>query len=197
MLLRVIRLPVFAAFLVLAVVSTARAGVTVTRTLRVDPERLPAVGPLDLPDGQSLARVEVIAVECAEDGARAPANIPVRIGYQGFQRGRHLAWLELPDGCGLPPEHSRHAMQLRVRLDLEPSTRCSLPRERVVPDWDEAGGPPRGSAAGSHRRENAAEAVGTPADAPRTLSASRAGAPAPFRPTQVPSLLGSPVAYLI
>src|SRR5258706_2574727 len=161
MLLRLIRPRIVPSILALALVSTARAGVTVSRTLQVDPDRLPAAGPLELPAGERIARVQVISLECAEDGARAPAGVTVRVGYQGFQRGRHLAWLELPDGCGLPPEHSRHAMQLRVRLDLEPSTRCSLPRERVVPDWDEAGGPPRGSAVGSHRPENAAEAVGT------------------------------------
>src|ERR1043166_9244949 len=102
MLLRVIRLPVFTALLVLAFVSTARAGVIVTRSLKVDPDRLPAVGPLDIPDGQRIARVEVVSLECANDGARAPADLVVRIGYVGFQRGRHLAWLELPNGSGLP-----------------------------------------------------------------------------------------------
>ncbi|HEY6195601.1 MAG TPA: C25 family cysteine peptidase [Candidatus Eisenbacteria bacterium] len=177
--------------------SPARAVVTVTRTLQVDPDRLPAAGPLDLPDGQRITRVEVVSLECAEDGARAPAGITVRIGYQGFQRGRHLAWLELPDGCGLPAGHARHAMELRVRLDLEPSTSAPLPRERVVPDWEDAGGPPPASAERSQGRTHAAEAVGTPADAPRAVPLPRPDAATPFRPTQVPSLLGSPVAYLI
>src|ERR1043166_4429674 len=197
MLLRVIRLPGFAALLLLALGRPARAVVTVTRTLQVDPGRLPAAGPLDLPDGQRITRVEVVSLECAEDGARAPAGITVRIGYQGFQRGRHLAWLELPDGCGVPAGHARHAMELRVRLDLEPSTSAPLPRERVVPDWEDAGGPPRASAERSQGRTHAAEAVGTPADAPRAVPLPRPDAATPFRPTQVPSLLGSPVAYLI
>jgi hypothetical protein len=180
-----------------ALVSTARADSALTRTVLVDPDRLPAVGPVELPVGEKLVRLEVISLECAEDGARAPAGIAVRVGYQGFERGRHLAWLELLDGCGLPVEHARHAARLRVVLHLEPSPTIPLPRERVVPEWEEAGGPPRANAVDSRRWANPAERSGPGAQAGRTASAPLASAPTPFRPTQVPSLLGSPVDYLI
>src|ERR1051326_109335 len=143
MLLRVIRLPGLAALLLLALVSPARAVVTVTRTLQVDPDRLPAAGPLDLPDGQRITRVEVVSLECAEDGARAPAGITVRIGYQGFQRGRHLAWLQIPDGCGLPAGHARHAMELRGGVRLQPTPTAPPPPQRRGPAPGGAGGAAR------------------------------------------------------
>jgi peptidase C25-like protein/VCBS repeat protein/flagellar hook capping protein FlgD len=198
--------------LALALVSTARAGVTLTRTVRVDPDHLPATEPFEIPAGERLAGVDAISLECAEDGARAVAGVSVRVGYQGFERGRHLAWLELPDGCGLPLEHARHAMQLRVLLHLEPSAAGPVPRERVVPEWEPRGGPPRARAAESRMPANAADGSGAQADAgpigspplrspplrsPPLSSPPRPGAPAPFLATQVPSLLGSPVAYLI
>ena len=188
MLPRVLRLLVTSSVLALALSSTAaRAADTVTRTLRVDPDRAPGVGPVEIPVDQRIARAEVIAIECAADGARAPAGTIVRVGYQGFQRGRHVAWLELPDGCGMPVEHARHALQLQVVLSLEPCGAVPVPRERVVPDWEDGGGPPRARAAEARARTDAASVAPAP----------RPEAPAPFRPTQVPSLLGSPVAYLI
>ena len=195
--LRMTRLLTAASILALALSSAARASVTVTRTLRLDPDHLPAAGPFEIPAGERIARVEAISLECSEDGARAPSGISVRVGYQGFERGRHVAWLELPDGCGLPVEHARHAMQLRVLLDLEPSPTRPASRERMVPDWEDGDGPPRARAAGSSTPADAAGTFDMEADAGRTEFAPRSRAPAPFRPTQVPSLLGSPVAYLI
>jgi hypothetical protein len=187
-----------AAFLVaVALVGTARADVTLTRTIAVDPDRLPAVGPVELPIGERIVRLEVVSIECVEDGARAPAGTAVRVGYQGFERGRHLAWLELPDGSGLPIEHARHPARLRVVLHLEPSSTTPLPRERVVPEWEEAGGPPRAIAANSGQWASSIGGSVPPTEAGRTASSPRAAAPTPFRPTQVPSLLGSPVDYLI
>src|SRR5712671_7381133 len=113
--------------LALALVGTARADVTMTRTLQVDPARLPGAGPIELPAGERLVGVEAISVECAQDGARTPAGTKVRVGYQGFERGRHLAWLELPDGSGLTVEHAGHVVQLRVLLHLEPSPAGPVP----------------------------------------------------------------------
>src|SRR5688572_17513924 len=101
MLLRVIRHLVVASVIALALVSIARAGVTLDRTLRVEPDRLPAAGPIELPAGKRAARVSVVSLECAEHGARAPAGVAVQLGYQGFERGRAIAWLELPAGSGL------------------------------------------------------------------------------------------------
>src|SRR6266516_1434249 len=98
----------WAPFIVLlALASTARAGVTVTRTLLVDPDRLPATGPIEIPAGERLAGVEAVSLECTQDGAHVAGGLRVRVGYQGFERGRHVAWLELPDGTGLPIEHAQ------------------------------------------------------------------------------------------
>ncbi len=154
---------VAACVLVLLLVSNARAGVSVTRTLQVDAERLPVAGPIELPAGQRIARAEVVSIECALDGARANAAARVRVGYQGFERGKSFAWLDLPDGSGLPAGHEQHSVRLQVRLALERTRANPLLRERAD-------------------------------SAPHSTLDRRA---APFRPTQVPSLLGSPVDYLI
>src|SRR5580765_5542607 len=160
----------------LALVSTAHAGVTVTRVVQVAPERPNVTGTIELPVDMRLTRADLVSLECAVDGVRAPAGTALRIGYQGFERGRHVAWLELPDGSGLPAEHAGHAATLRVRLQLERSDARPLARERVVEDWERGGG----------------------LRSARAMASSAPGnAPAPFKPTQVPSLLGSPVEYLI
>src|SRR6185436_3756266 len=116
MLLRLTRHLVAVSLLALVLVSLARAGVTVDRTLRIEPDRLPSAGPIEIPLGERVARVTVVSIECAEDGARAPVGATIRLGYQGFERGRASAWLELPSGSGLPVEHAQHALKLRVRL---------------------------------------------------------------------------------
>jgi hypothetical protein len=167
-----------ACVLTLSLVSIARAGVSVTRTVQVEPEHSPVAGPIEVPSGERIARAEVISLECAVDGVRAPAGTRVRIGYRGFERGKSLAWLELPDGSRLPAEHNQHAVRLQVRLELEHTGTIPVARERVVPDWE-------ASARSIHARPAPSAA------SPRTPRAE------PYRPTQVPSLLGSPVAYLI
>ena len=173
-----------------ALVSPTRAGLSMTHSFAIDPESRPASLRVEIPADQVVAGARLIALECVSDGARAPLSATARVGYQGFERGRHVAWLELPEERWLPAEHDAHPTRLTVQLELEPSTERPVPRERVVPEWWEGGRPtyamigssraiqgPDGSAAGSgpmsHRRSE------------------------PFKPTQVPSLLGSPVAYLI
>src|SRR5512134_3522074 len=116
MLLRVIRHPIAAALLCLAIASSARAGVPVTHTLQLDPDQPPTIGPIEIPSGERIARVQVVSLECAEDGVRAPADVAVRVAYQGFERGRHVAWLALPDGRGLSVDHARHAVRVQVLL---------------------------------------------------------------------------------
>ncbi|MGH7731334.1 MAG: C25 family cysteine peptidase [Candidatus Eiseniibacteriota bacterium] len=161
-----------------------------TRTLEVDPEPGPATVQMEIPHDQVVARVQVIALECAVDGARAPLGVTAHVSYQGFQDGRHLAWLELPEGRGLPPEHGTHKARVTVRLGLEPSAARPVVRERAV--WWERGGTPGDAAA---RPQPAGHA--TDRSAPRASSSPRGRQAEPFLPTQVPSLLGSPVAYLI
>ena len=160
--------------LALALANTVHAGVTVTRVVQIQPERPNVTGTIELPVDMRIARAELVSLECAVDGARAPVSTALRVGYQGFERGRHVAWLELPDGPGLAAGHATHALTLRVRLDLERSDARPLARERVVAEWENG------------LRRAATVESGAPDKAP-----------APFKPTQVPSLLGSPVEYLI
>src|SRR5262245_15905434 len=185
---------VAACALALSLVGSARAGVSVTRTLQVDPEHLPAVGPIEVPDGERILRAEVISLECAVDGVRAPAGTRVRMRHQGFLRGQGLAWLELPDGSGLPAGHEQHAARMQVRLELEHTGTIPVPRERVVPEWEESSG---SRTATSQAQVNASATLTRPPAAEPTRSSSPRPRAEPFRPTQVPSLLGSPVAYLI
>src|ERR1041385_5640262 len=121
MLLRVTRHLGVVFLLVLSLAGTARAGVRAMRTRQVDADRLPAAGPLEIPPGERLVRAEVVSLECAEDGARAPAGIAVRVGYQGFERGQRLAWLELPEGTGLPAEHPGNGCRFAAPPNPSPS----------------------------------------------------------------------------
>jgi hypothetical protein len=98
---------------------------------------------------------------------------PVRLGYQGYQRGRHLAWVEVtPLRWSAVSGRLERVSRLTVRLVLEPTSERPLVHERVA-------------TLGGVRSLRSA----------RSAASSRA--PRAFRPTQIPSLLGSPVAYVI
>src|SRR5262245_50546238 len=169
-----------------ALAAPAHAGIPATRTLEVTPGGASRTARMEIPVDQVVARVTAIDLVCAVDGARAAAPVTARLGYQGFERGRHLAFLELPQGTGLPAGHEEHAAHLQVRIELEPSLVRPVPRERVVPEWEESGG--RLRTASTLRAGDGAAAEG---------SASGNRRAQPFLPSQVPSLLGSPVDYLI
>jgi peptidase C25-like protein/VCBS repeat protein len=181
-----------ASLLAWALVGPAWAGPSMTRTLEVAAESGPATVQMEIPPELEVARAQAIALECAVDGARASASVMVRVGYQGFQRGRHLAWLELPEGRGLPAGHDAHAARLTVQLELEPSAARPVARERAVSEWWEGGGRPADAAFRSSQAARAPDGSATGAG-----PTSRRRGPEPFQPTQVPSLLGSPVAYVI
>lgn len=155
-----------ASLLALAMAGPAHAGSSMSRTLEIGPASGAAL--LEIPVDQRITGTRAASIECAVDGARAA--VTVRVGYQGFERGRHLAWLALPEGRGLPAGHEAHAARLSVELDLMSSAARPVVRERIEPESGEGGG--RRSASPVRRAE-------------------------PFKPTQVPSLLGSPVDYLI
>jgi len=173
--------------------SPARAGTTLTRTLEVDPASTSAAVRIETPIDQIVARAEALELVCAVDGARLAAGAALRVSYQGFERGRHVACLGLAQGQGLPAGHEGHPARLTVRLEFESSAARPVARERVVPEWETSGGRARATPAPGTVAELAAPA------GPR----SRGSAPThgrhaePFLPTQVPSLLGSPVDYLI
>ena len=165
--------------------------------------------PLELPAGMRVAQVEVVALETAPLGAGVrmasaivarpgvepversapdPAfylhagfqpEVPVRLGAQGFARGRNVATLNVtPLRWDAASGALERVSRVRVRLTLEPAVERPLERQRIVPEWE--GGDPA-----------------TPRQAEPATLAGRPRAAQPFKPTQVPSLLGSPVAYLI
>jgi hypothetical protein len=170
---------------------------------------LPSVSEnVEVPAGMRVTGVEVLELETvplADDASVPPAlkikpglepeertapdaasyarvgfqpEIPVRVGYQGMQRERNVVALQVwPARWDPSTRRLERVSRLRVRLKLEPGGPQALQRYRAVPQWE-----------------------GTPGVAP----SARANAPAPssraaepFRPTQVPSLLGSPVSYVI
>jgi hypothetical protein len=113
----------------------------------------------------------------------AQPEVPVELGAQGFGRGRHEAFLRVSP-VRWSPRSGRldRVTRMVVRLTLESDAHPTMvPRERVVREWEDAvpSGPTRDLAAGM-----------TPM---RNLK----GRAQPFKATQVPSLLGSPVAYVI
>ena len=106
-------------------------------------------------------------------------EVPVQIGYQGTQREHNLVYLQIwPARWDAATGRLERVSRLHVRLRLEGGGPVPLERLRVVPEFE--GGP---------GRAEAARAAVTPLGTLRPAQ--------PFRPTQVPSLLGSPVAYVI
>ncbi len=115
-------------------------------------------------------------------------EVPVTLGYQGWERGRHLALLQVcPVQWDAISGDLQRVDQVSVALTLVPDDEKPLLRQRIVPEWENArmmGVPgqvtvfPRGQTPG--------------------LSASRTALQKPvFAATNLPSLLGSPVAYVI
>lgn len=163
---------------------------------------------VELPDGAHVARVEILAFETApladavtlrsairptpglgtvERTEPDPAFFsvpgwspaePVEIGLQGAQRGRSIAYLHLAPVRWNPLSGSLERItRISVRLHLDDDGVMPLKRERVVTEWDapSRGAVPRAAGFVSRTRREAQ----------------------PFVPTQVPSVLGSPVEYLI
>jgi len=175
---------------------------------------LPLVGErVELPPLQRLAAVEIVELETASlaHGVRLPSTelmrpgldriertapdpaifgrsdfVPeqlVQAGAQGFERGRGVAYVVVAPVRWNPATGELERIErVRVRLVLEPTSERPLERERVVPDWEDVG---VGAAAPGSRTAQPTALIG---------GARRAG---PFKATQLPSLLGSPVAYVI
>src|SRR5262249_30086264 len=107
---------------------------------------------------------------------------PVSVGAQGWMRGAHVAQVMVRPARWNPQTHALESLdELRVRLVMKSSATHALPRERIVGDWYTGLAQPRGPTRGA--------ALG--------LSAAGPIRSEPFKATQVPSLLGSPVAYVI
>lgn len=172
---------------------------------------LPLLGePIELPDGVRVTGVEVISLGTAllSEQARIPsafeaspglgprvrtqpdpaffgragfppASAQAALGYQGSMRGKPMAWLRVnpvrwDPGSGRLERVTRMTVRLRLAPYRDPDV---VRRERIVPEWED-GGP---------------SAV-PPSSAARPLGSRPAE---PFKPLQIPSVLGSPVAYVI
>ena len=106
-------------------------------------------------------------------------ELPVEVGLQGARRGVNVAGLQIaPVRWNPTTRNLERVTRLRVRLHLDDGGVVPLKRERIVAEWDGPGRP------GAVRME-ATKVPGVRREA------------APFVPTQLPSLLGSPVEYLI
>jgi hypothetical protein len=177
-----------------------------TREFRAGQPDLPWVGRrIELPAGQRLIRVEVIGIESAPlaGGVRLasavipqpglgpvtrsspdPATfstrgflpaVPAELGGQGFERGAGVAWVNVSPVRWDPEGGRLEAItRLRVRLTLGPSAARPLTRDRVVEAWEGPAGDGQPGASGPRPRR-----------------------PERFSPTQLPSVMGSPVEYLI
>lgn len=179
-----------------------------TRTFEAGRPDLPVASELiEIPAGTRVTGIEVraLATEPLGTAARVPAAVlprpglqpversaedpawyrragfpPVseaaRLGVQGSMRGRNFAAIEVnPVRWDAASGRLERVSRLDVRLILEPFQDAAvLRRERIVPEWE----------------SDAAFAASRAA-----LAGGRD--PQPFKPTQVPSVLGSPVAYVI
>ncbi len=165
-----------------------------------------------IPIGTRVSGVEVVAIETAPlaEGVRLPTSIrvapglgpfertpadpafygrpgfqpdvPVVLGAQGFERGEAVATLRVcPVRWSAVSGRLERVARLRVRLTLEPTEERPVSRDRVVPEWEVASGPGRRAL----RAGTGSRADGGSRGAER------------FSPTQLPSVLGSPVAYVI
>ncbi len=113
-----------------------------------------------------------------------PAQV-VELGAQGMLRGRTLATLAVSGAQWNPATGELRAVtQVSVKLVVEDGQDTGLERERIVPEWEDAGTLPAGPPV--RGRAVVASAAG-----------GAGGKAVPFRATQLPSVLGSPVAYVI
>jgi hypothetical protein len=180
-----------------------------TREFTLGRPDVPWLGELvEVPGDQRVTGIEVVSIETAVLAPRAalPSAIlpkpglgpvdrtspdptyfkhaglqpeqPVRLGMQGWQRGANVAALEIcPVRWDAVSGRLERITSITVRLKLDGAIERAIPRQRVVPEWEDApvrSGPVRMSSIES-----------TP------------GRAQPFKATQIPSVLGSPVAYVI
>ncbi len=171
---------------------------------------------VDLPPGMRVSAVEVTGIETRTiaTGARlAPALVQVpglgaeerskpdplyfsgatlqpeqvvSLGMQGGLRGRSVAWLRVaPTQWDARTGAVTLVTKVAVRLTLDTDPTPPLHRERIVSEWEDRDGLPSGVPS---------RALG---DLLASASPRTRGRAAPFRATQLPSVLGSPVEYVI
>jgi len=108
---------------------------------------------------------------------------PVALGQQGSERGSDVAYLRVtPVRWDAVSGRLELVRSMKVRITVEPvSDPGVVKRERIVREW-----------------EDELPAATLARDGARITSLARPGGKStPFAPTQIPSVLGSPVAYVI
>lgn len=118
--------------------------------------------------------------------ARPQPEELVALGSQGSLRGHQVAYLRVAPARWNPQSGViERVRSVRVRLTIEDgAAEPALPRERIVREWEDDG-----PASGVPARSLATTITSATPTSGRTA--------APFRPQQLPSVLGSPVAYVI
>lgn len=168
---------------------------------------------IDLPPGTRATSIEVLSLETAplasnarlrsavvakpgitDDEYSVPnaalfqsaafqPEVPVRLGGQGDLRGRHVAYLGVSPARWSPlTGRLERVTRVRVRVTLESNAEPALVRERIVREWEDE------LPTGTPSRELGAALTSLAGDSRQAT---------PFKATQLPSLLGSPVAYVI
>ena len=111
-----------------------------------------------------------------------PARL-AELGVQGGQRGRSVAYLRWSPVRWSPASgRLEQVTSLRVRLTLESGAEPPVKRERIVREWED---------------ELPVMSAKEAATVLRSATPEGKQQAEPFRPQQIPSVLGSPVAYLI
>ncbi len=175
---------------------------------------------VDLPAGMKVTGVEVVSFqsELLRDGVRvapAPATRPdagpgertapdarayaatsfvpsqlASLGVQGSMRGRNVAFVRIaPTRWNPATGQLERITSLQLRLTVEDGAAPAVTRERIVKEWEDelpSGVPTRAIVS----EKNAFASASATPDAAKPQAE-------PFKPLQVPSVLGSPVQYLI
>jgi hypothetical protein len=172
---------------------------------------------VDLPAGMKVTAVQVLSfeTELLRDGVLIPPALSARpgaganersvadasvfasaefqpaqlaaLGAQGSLRGRNVAWLRVaPTRWDPQTGRLERITHMKLQLTLEDGAAPAVTRERIVREWEDelpSGVPSRAL-------------VSLAADAAGGVVGGRLKAE-PFKPQQLPSVLGSPVEYLI
>ena len=153
-----------------------------TRTIATGARLAPALAPTPGLGPDVLSAPDPLYFGSA---APQPAQV-VALGAQGGLRGLSVAWLQVaPAQWNARTGVVNLVTRVSVRLTLEADPTPPVHRERIVREWEDGDALPL-------------LASSRATSAPMTSAATRVkGKAVPFRATQLPSLLGSPVAYVI
>jgi hypothetical protein len=172
---------------------------------------------VDLPAGMKVTQVEVLSAETEllRDAVRiapAPVTRPgagplertaadasfysragfqpeqiASLGMQGSLRGRNVAYLRVaPARWDAQTGRLERITRLRVRLTVEDGAAPAVPRERIVREWEDE--MPSGVPSRAVVSLESAATTGSPGNGRKAE---------PFKPLQIPSVVGSPVEYVI